>query len=138
MKFSRTGVAFVPPRSSLGKFVKDGVIVCRPPKFSEDGEYEVSLALNGVDFVSETMTIMVYPEPSLVSVAPLLNDARSILNDSNGVLDINMVSIVYSVVCTVCTIYIYSVFSVVYSILVIIIYYIPLHPSNYLYFQLYS
>lgn len=66
--------------------------MCRPPKFSEAGEYEVSLAMNGIDFVSETMSVMIYPEPSLVSVSPLLNDARTVLSQTNGTLDVNMVS----------------------------------------------
>ena len=92
VKFTRVGVAFVPPRSSLGKYVRDGEICCRPPKFSQEGEYEVSLSLNGSNFVRETLRVTIYPEPALLTISPLVSDARTILSQRRGVLDISMVS----------------------------------------------
>ena len=91
VKFTRVGVAFVPPRSSLGKYMRDGEIVCKPPKFSQEGEYEVSVALNGSNFIRETMRIFIYAEPSLRTISPMVSDARTIYGDKRGILNFSMV-----------------------------------------------
>jgi alpha-tubulin suppressor-like RCC1 family protein len=95
VKFARVGVAFVAPRSSLGKYVKDGVITCRPPKFRETGEYSVSVSLDGTNFMNDLMTVHIYAEPSLLSATPTICDARSIL-DSGGFLNVVLVSFTIS------------------------------------------
>lgn len=88
VRFSRVGVAFVAPRSSLGEFKRDGVISCRPPIFAEPGEYEVALSVNGEDFAQQTLKIHVFEEPVLMSLAPLLVDIRDVEADGYIVVEL--------------------------------------------------
>ena len=105
VKFTRVGVAFMPPRSSLGKFIRDGLIECKPPKFAQEGEYEVSLAVDGVNFVPETLKIDIYAEPCLLTVTPTVADARTILTEYNGNLDMFVVCNVHICVITLRIVY---------------------------------
>lgn len=93
VKFSRVGVAFVPPRSAVGNYLRDGVINCRPPRFNEPGEYEVALAVNGVDFLPDTLRITVYAEPTLASMSPHVGCLRTIASSNGSTISVVLVRI---------------------------------------------
>ena len=66
------------PRSSHGKYVKDGLISCRPPKLSDTGVYMVQVSLNGKDFSEDFAEVNIYPDPLVNSFAsPLIYDMRA-------------------------------------------------------------
>ena len=77
-KFSRAGYQGfqAPARSTPAVFVDEGEMKCRPPKLAEAGEYDISLALNGIDFTLETVRVCVYADPVLDSFHPRLVDMR--------------------------------------------------------------
>lgn len=65
------------PRSSHGKFVREGLITCRPPKLSDTGVFLVQLAVNGKDFSEDIAEVNIYPDPVINSFAsPLLFDMK--------------------------------------------------------------
>lgn len=63
-----------PPRSCTGKFVSSKKIVCKPPKFAEVGIYEVSVSMNGVDFLPTTSSVIVHKDLSVTFQKPDLCD----------------------------------------------------------------
>ena len=68
----------VPPRSCSGKFVREGVITCKPPKLAEPGRYHVQVAVNGKDFTADEIYVNIYPEPIITSMnAPSVIDLRT-------------------------------------------------------------
>ena len=85
VKFTKVGqtLAFQAPisRSSLGTVVSPSEVSCKPPKFGNPGFYDVSVALNGVDFTTDMIRVKVYEEPSLETFSPLLLDMRTTTND---------------------------------------------------------
>jgi hypothetical protein len=65
------------PRSCLGRYVRENVIACRPPKLSELGVYSVTVSMNGTDFLDENLLLEVCPEPICVAMlSPHLFNAR--------------------------------------------------------------
>ncbi len=84
VKFTSVGNPFIPPRSCMGTFQEDGIIVCKPPRLAEAGEYSVSLSLNGLDFCPETKIISMYPDPTINQVKPKLVDIRSLVDMPKG------------------------------------------------------
>lgn len=80
----------VPPRSCAGKFEKEGIITCKPPKLADPGRYHVQVAVNGKDFTSDEIYVSVYPEPVITSISvPSVIDLRTDPTD----IDINFVII---------------------------------------------
>lgn len=66
------------PRSSHGKYLREGVITCRPPKLNDIGTFLVQLSLNGKDFSEDVAEVNIYPDPVVTSFAsPLLFDMRN-------------------------------------------------------------
>ena len=51
------------PRSCLGKYVRENVIACKPPKMGELGKYGVTVSMNGVDFLEEVLSLDICPDP---------------------------------------------------------------------------
>ena len=65
------------PRSCVGKFARENVIACRPPKLAELGVYSVTVSMNGIDFLDEVLTLEVCPDPVCLSIlSPTLVNAR--------------------------------------------------------------
>lgn len=67
-----------PPRSCIGQVVSGFELVCVPPRLPLSGEYQVSLSLNGKDFLLDTASITTYQEPSVVSIEPKLVDVSNV------------------------------------------------------------
>lgn len=75
------------PRSCLGRYVRDNVISCRPPKLSEFGVYNVTVSMNGVDFLDEVLKLEVCPDPICVAmISPQLFNARVITDHCADVI----------------------------------------------------
>lgn len=66
------------PRSCPGTCVRDGVIQCKPPKLTDTGIYNVSIALNGKDFITESyLNVDIFPDPVIVCLNyPFIVDTR--------------------------------------------------------------
>jgi len=78
VKFMKVGnLGFQAPRSSVGTLESTGEITCKPPKFNEPGEYDVSIAINGQDFTTDAVRILVYADPVLGSFYPFIVDMRN-------------------------------------------------------------
>ena len=74
-RFSASKLLPHPSRSCQGTVVDQNNIMCIPPKLSTAGDYEVTLSLNGIDFLDNSFIVSVYPEPVVFSVEPKLIDA---------------------------------------------------------------
>ena len=75
------------PRSCLGKYVRENVIACRPPKLSELGLYSVTLSMNGTDFLDEVLLLDVCADPICISMlSPHLFNARVITDHRSDVI----------------------------------------------------
>ena len=100
VKFSRIGhQGFQAPRSSAGALVAEKEIQCRPPKLAEVGEYEVTVSMNGEDFTTEGVRIIVYADPTLLSFAPSVLDMRQ-AKDPVEIILVNISQILlFSVFC---------------------------------------
>lgn len=78
MRFTKYGDELALPRSSHGQFVRSDLIVCRPPKLNDIGLYEVTIALNGIDFCSDVHVVDIYTDPILNGlVSPQIYNAKS-------------------------------------------------------------
>lgn len=65
------------PRSSHGQYVRPDLIVCRPPKLNDIGLYEVTIAVNGIDFCSDVHVVDIYQDPILNGlIAPQIYNAK--------------------------------------------------------------
>jgi hypothetical protein len=77
VRFTKKSDVPTMPRSSHGKYVREGVISCRPPKLNDIGTFLVQLSLNGKDFSEDIAEVNIYPDPVVTSFAsPLLFDMR--------------------------------------------------------------
>jgi hypothetical protein len=47
-------------------------IVCKPPKLTETGEFEVSVSLNGKDFMPDLLRVQIYRDFSVPDISPRL------------------------------------------------------------------
>lgn len=65
---------FNPPRSCSGQCLDSGTIECKPPKFSEPGVYSVSISMDGLTFLRDTVEIFVHQELVVQKQAPELLD----------------------------------------------------------------
>jgi hypothetical protein len=87
VRFTKSGDELALPRSSHGQFVRSDLIVCRPPKLSDIGLYDVTVALNGIDFCSDVHVVEIYPDPILNGlVSPQIYNAKSESGLTNLVL----------------------------------------------------
>jgi hypothetical protein len=69
---------YITPRSCTGQLAATGIISCKPPKFSEMGEYIVSLSMDGgTSFLKETCEMFIYRDITLIKQSPELVDIRS-------------------------------------------------------------
>ena len=76
IKFTSITNAFIPTRSCMGKLSSAGVVVCKPPRLAEAGDYNVTISMNGHDFGSESGKLSAYPDPTINSVRPSIVDMR--------------------------------------------------------------
>lgn len=65
VRFTKRGDELALPRSSHGQYVRSDLITCRPPKLNDIGLYDVSIALNGIDFCADVHVVDIYPDPIL-------------------------------------------------------------------------
>ena len=65
---------FNPPRSCSGRFQDTSTIVCKPPKFAEAGVYSVSVSMDGVSFLDQTVEIYIHQELSVQRQLPEMLD----------------------------------------------------------------
>jgi hypothetical protein len=78
VRFTKSGDELALPRSSHGQFVRSDLIVCRPPKLSDIGLYDVTIAVNGVDFCGDVHVVEIYTDPILHGlVSPQIYDAKN-------------------------------------------------------------
>jgi len=84
VKFVNIANPFIPARSCMGVLESPGVVVCKPPRLAEAGDYTVSIALNGVDFAPETCRISMYSDPTIHTVKPNLVDMRHLVEMPKG------------------------------------------------------
>ncbi len=66
-----------PPRSVTGRLTAPGVITCKPPKFAEIGEYLLTLSMDGVNFLPQTVDITIYKEVTVAQLSPGIIDLRA-------------------------------------------------------------
>ena len=77
VRFAKKDDEMAMPRSSHGQYVRPDLITCRPPKLNDVGLYEVTIAVNGVDFCSDIHVVDIYQDPILNGlVAPQIYNAR--------------------------------------------------------------
>lgn len=86
VKFTSKVSPFIAPRSCVGKVIGQDLITCKPPRFTEIGEYEISVSLNGVDFMPDTLSIHVYKDFSISSITPNLIDTREMIDAKTDVI----------------------------------------------------
>ena len=92
-------------RSCPGRFVRPGVLQCRPPRMGDPGRYQVSVAMNGKDFTYTPSSVggsggggggvfvTFYPEPVILTLTtPLLLDLKEMGGGASSMLDVLMVS----------------------------------------------
>ena len=75
VKFQLRG-SDMPPRSCAGKLVAPRQISCKPPKFSEPGVYDVTVAMDGTTFLPQELVVRSYKETSITKISPKLVDLR--------------------------------------------------------------
>lgn len=104
LKFTcKTYSAYNPPRSCAGRLEASqslsgvGVIVCKPPKFAEVGDYLVSVSMDGANFLPQQLEISVYQDVTVLSQAPALVDLR----EKGETLPISLVSVVVWSACLI-------------------------------------
>jgi hypothetical protein len=78
VRFSNMNNPYIPARSCAGHLESDGVIVCKPPRLAEPGDYMVSISINGRDFAEDSRRISMYADPTINTLSPSLVDMRSI------------------------------------------------------------
>lgn len=84
--------ALIPPRSCMGQLKDKGTIKCKPPRLTVTGYYDVSLAMDGKNFLSETQRIFVCTDPKVTSIENCLYDLRE-----SEIIDVTMVALTSSV-----------------------------------------
>lgn len=85
VKFTRTPdpaedadnpAALVPPRSCMGQLAGPGLIACKPPRLTHTGYYDVSLAMDGKNFLAETKRVFICTDPTVINIENCLYDLR--------------------------------------------------------------
>ena len=84
VKFTSITNTFIPPRSCMGKLDSSGIVVCKPPRLAEAGDYNVTISMNGQDFGAECGRLSAYPDPTINSVRPSIVDMRVLPDASKG------------------------------------------------------
>ena len=94
IKFSNNSInqTHIAPRSCLAELMSSTNIVCKPPKFASLGEYNLSVCLDGSDYLIDTMNIVTYREFMIVDMLPHFYDLRN-LNSNNELFSFQIVSI---------------------------------------------
>lgn len=68
--------ALVPPRSCMGRLSEHGVIACKPPRLTHTGYYDVSIAMDGKNFLQEAQRVFICNDPSVINIENCLYDLR--------------------------------------------------------------
>ncbi len=102
LKFSsKVYSAYNPPRSCAGHLRPSplgdgaGVITCHPPKFAETGDYLVSVAMDGVNFLPQLLDVAVYQEAAVLSQTPDLQDRRSVGGEAQQIRLVSLASTLF-------------------------------------------
>jgi hypothetical protein len=70
--------SFVPARSVPAKLLAPGVLLCKPPKLAETGDFEVAVAMDGKVFVQDVLKVSIFKDFYVTSLSPNLIDGRNI------------------------------------------------------------
>lgn len=77
VRFTKKDDEMAMPRSSHGQYVRPDLIICRPPKLNDVGLYDVTIAVNGIDFCSDIHVVDIYQDPILNGlIAPQIYNAK--------------------------------------------------------------
>lgn len=77
VRFAKKDDEMAMPRSAHGTYVRPDLIVCRPPKLNDVGLYEVTIAVNGIDFCSDVHVVDIYQDPILNGlISPQIYNAK--------------------------------------------------------------
>ena len=83
VKFTRLGqLGLQAPRSAPATVVSENELRCRPPRFSDPGDYSVAVAMNGTDFTTGMIKLKVFAEPVLHDLMPSVFDMRTLTTTS--------------------------------------------------------
>ena len=85
-----SAAALIPSRSCAGIFIDSNTLHCKPPKFAETGVYSVSISMDGVTFLTDSVEIFVHQELTVQKQLPELFD----FSTSTTLDDIELVSFI--------------------------------------------
>lgn len=64
-------------RSCLGTYDESqSCIICKPPKLIGPGEHQISISMNGQDFLPQTISLFIYKDLMIVELLPHILDLR--------------------------------------------------------------
>lgn len=78
------------PRSCLGVYVNSTTIDCKPPRFNDIENYDVTISLDGKEFLPDTLNFSVYKEFSIVDMTPRIINRNT---SSDTIVSIGFVSL---------------------------------------------